>query len=299
MRTNGITLASILAVGLLLGSSVTSCSSQEAPSGRAPAGPPKLATPPQAGDRYTNPKDGSVLVWIPGGEFTMGSNNGDDDEKPPHKVKVKGFWLGVHEVTNKQYAPFFATGEVPEPLHWEEKGFNDPRQPVIGIIWESAVAYCEWAGARLPTEAEWEYAAAGGKQLEYPTATGEISHDLANYGGVGGKDRRDGPMPVGSFPPNPFGLYDMAGNAWEWTCGIYKKYPYKADGSFENFDADQREMMVLRGGCWHFSALYCRTAHRRRFASHLTYDYAGFRVAMDGDTSKTAPTAASPSSPGK
>jgi formylglycine-generating enzyme required for sulfatase activity len=232
--------------------------------------------------KITNSKDGSVLVWIPGGDFTMGSNKGDDDEKPPHKIKVKGFWLGMYEVTNKQFEPFYELGEVPEPLHWGEKGFNDPNQPITGITWETATAYCQWAGLRLPTEAEWEYAAAGAKQLEYPTSTGAISHDLANYRGIGGKDRWEGPAPVGSFPPNPFGLFDMAGNAWEFTCSIWKPYPYEGAGR-ENFDQDNREMMVLRGGSWGFSEQYCRTARRRRFASHLTYDFAGFRVAKDGE----------------
>jgi len=290
-------LISMFVIGLSLPAGITSCAPNESGSHQTGKWSPDGGRPPRPGDEYTNPKDGSVLVWISGGEFTMGSDKGDDDEKPPHKVRIKGFWLGKYEVTNKQFAPFFDLGETPEPLHWEENGFNDPNQPIIGIVWESAAAYCEWAGLRLPTEAEWEYAAAAGtKQFEYPTATGAISHDLANYRGVEGKDRWEGPAPVGSFPPNPFGLLDLAGNAWEWTSTIYKKYPYANDR--ENL-AQEREMQVMRGGSWGYSASYCRAARRRRFASHLTYDFAGFRVAMDGETSQTTAASPVPSSPSK
>jgi formylglycine-generating enzyme required for sulfatase activity len=279
-------VTSILTVGLLSCIGATSCSSAEPGSAKSPAASPKSGLAPAAGDKFTNTKDGSVLVWIPGGEFTMGSNSGDDDEKPLHKVKVKGYWLGLYEVTNKQYAQFLAECNEREPWYWNEKGYNDPKQPVVGMTWEEVFAYCEWAGLRLPTEAEWEYAAAGGKQLEYPTATGAISHDLANFRGVGGKDRWEGPAPVGSFPSNPFGLFDVAGNAWEYTSTIYKPYPYTNDR--ENLVEDNREMMVLRGGSWGFSERYCRTTARRRFASHLTYDFAGFRVAKSGEPASAA-----------
>jgi len=293
MFTGRLALAPVFAVGLLFCSVTTSGSSEETRSPQPPKGSPNGGGAPVAGDKYTNPQDGSVLVWIPGGEFTMGSNNGDDDEKPPHKVEVKGFWLGMYEVTNKQYAKFLEASNGREPWYWDEKGYNDPNQPVVGITWEEASAYCEWAGLGLPTEAGWEYAAAGGKQFEYPTATGAITRDLANYRGVGGKDRWEGPAPVGSFPPNPFGLFDMAGNAWEYTSTIYKPYPYTADR--QNLVQDNREMMVLRGGSWGFSEPYCRTARRRRFASWLTYDFAGFRVARTGETSKTETASPAPS----
>jgi len=225
------------------------------------------------------------MAFIPGGEFVMGSDKGDEDEKPAHKVKIKGFWLGIHEVTNKQFRRYIEeTGEY-HPLFWDEDGYNDPNQPVVGITWLQASGYCEWAGLRFPTEAEWEYAAAGGKQLEYPTATGEINRDLANYRGVEGRDKWDGPSPVGSFPPNPFGLFDMAGNAWEFTSTVYKPYPSGAEGSRENLKK-KRRMQVMRGGSWGFSVAYCRTTRRHRFESHLTYDYAGLRVACDFDAGK-------------
>lgn len=240
---------------------------------------PELARPPEAGEEYANPTDGSTLVWIPGGEFLMGANDGQDDEKPQHKVRVEGFWLAKHEVTNAQYRAFLKVTRRTEPPYLDNPAFNEPDMPIIALTWQDAHAYCEWAKARLPTEAEWEYAATGGKQLKYPTATGAIGHDLANYGGVEGRDHWDGPSPVGSFPPNPFGLFDMAGNAWEWTSSHFMKYPYSPSDGREDA-SDTRALRVMRGGCWHFSAPYCTTHYRRRFASHLRYDYAGLRIAL-------------------
>ncbi len=234
---------------------------------------------PQSATEYTNPTDGSVLLWIPGGTFTMGSEYGDADEKPLHSIAVTGFWLAKHEITNRQFALFLKATKKRKPMFWNAEGFSDPQQPVVGMSWQVAKAYADWAGLRLPTEVEWEYAAAAGRQLRYPTATGAMSHDLANYHGTEGKDIWDGPAPVGSFPPNPFGLHDMAGNAWEWTSTLYKPYPYVATDGREDTEKS-RGIRVMRGGSWHFTEKYMTTTFRRRFASHLEYDYVGLRVAM-------------------
>jgi iron(II)-dependent oxidoreductase len=217
----------------------------------------------------------------------MGTDNGAEDEKPRHQVAVSGFWLGKFEVTNRQYAKYLeGDPEARRPMYWDDSRFNAPDQPVVGVTWKEAREYCTWAGLRLPTEAEWEYAAAAGRQLAYPTATGEISSDLANTLGTGGRDRWEFTSPVGSFPPNPFGLYDMAGNAWEWTSSAFADYPYASSDGREEDKAGS--LRVLRGGSWHSTPDYCRSAARHRFASHLRYDYAGFRVAGSGDGTSRA-----------
>jgi len=249
---------------------------------------PELGRPPEAGEEYTNPTDDSVLVWIPGGEFLMGETDGAEDEAPRHKVRVEGFWLGKFEVTNSQYARFLQAVDRKEPGYWDDEDYNKPDLPVVAVTWQDAHAYCEWAGLRPPTEAEWEYAASGGKQLKYPTSTGAITHDVANFHGTGGRDTWEGPSPVGGFPPNPLGLYDLAGNAWEWTSTFYKPYPYSSTDGREDTSKD-RGVRVMRGGTWHFSAEYCRTRFRRRFHSHLRYDYAGIRVALTKVEPKAEP----------
>jgi formylglycine-generating enzyme required for sulfatase activity len=239
----------------------------------------------------TNAADGSVLVWIPGGEFTMGSADGDADEMPVSRLRVEGFWLGQKEVTNAQFARFLEAKGGRQPLLWDDPRFSQPDQPVAGVGWSSAVAYCTWAGLRLPTEAEWEYAAAGARQLRYGTATGQIDHDLANYDGTGRFS--DLAAPVGSFPPNPFGLHDMAGNVFEWTSSLWLPYPYNAADGRET--PETRGFRVMRGGCWHWGDFDCRVSTRHRHQSHLQYDYVGLRVAKTASESDAAALPAPPS----
>ena len=247
---------------------------------------PQLGREPKQGDHYVNPKDGYVMVWIPSGEFYMGNNKGDKDERPKHKVEVEGFWLGKYELTNAQYARFLQTADQWHKTPFlEEKEYNSPKQPVAGIRFYDAIAYCQWANLRIPTEAEWEYAACGGKQMKYPTRNGRISHSLANFLGKKGRDKWvDRPAPVGSFPSNPFGLFDMAGNVWEWTSSLYQYYPYNAGDGRENMHA--RDYRVLRGGSWGFPKNYCKTTHRKYFDMHLRYDYAGMRLVKDFHTKR-------------
>jgi formylglycine-generating enzyme required for sulfatase activity len=237
-------------------------------------------------------------VWVPGGEFVIGSEDGGEDERPPAPVKVAGFWMGKREVTYAQYAAFLKAnpGRL-EPFYWNDPRYAQANLPVIGLTWNDARAYCVWAGLRLPTEREWEYAAAGAKQLRYPTATGEMSADLAACR----DDAQHKPTqlaPVGSYPPNPFGLFDLAGNAWEFTDTLYRKYPYDGADGRESTDGDDG-LVVLRGGAWNFPFRHCRTSSRHYFAKHLRYDFAGMRVAASAAEIelKTPPQTATQASP--
>lgn len=231
----------------------------------------------------TNAVDGSVLIWIPGGNYEMGSRNGDPDETPVTSVDVPGFWIAKYEVTNEQYGRFLAETERKHPRFWEDTAYSKPNQSVVGVRWLDAAAYCKWAGVRLPTEAEWEYVAKGHRQLEYPTATGTMSTNAAAYYDGKSQEALKAPAPVGQFKPNPFGVHDMAGNAWEWTSSLYEPYPYTSDVAESQHSKENRVFRVMRGGAWCFPSTYCRSTHRHRFQQHLTYDFAGIRVAMSGD----------------
>jgi formylglycine-generating enzyme required for sulfatase activity len=261
--------------------------------------PPADAKP---GDTWTNRVDGSEMVLIPGGEFQMGSpeGQGEDDEHPQHRVRVDSFWLGKYEVTNAQWKKFVdanpewgVDGEKAAEYggsgylsDWD--GDTPPARrenyPVVYVSWYAARDYCAWAGLRLPTEAEWEYAAQGGKGYEYGTVSGKLSHAQANYSGTGNRDKWDGLAPVGQFPANPFGIYDLCGNVWEWCSSEYKPYPYRAEGGREeiptNIDKNVNMPRVARGGSWIYDVAN-NTRARRRFynAPASTIDNYGLRCA--------------------
>ncbi|NCO95896.1 MAG: hypothetical protein COZ06_00625 [Armatimonadetes bacterium CG_4_10_14_3_um_filter_66_18] len=232
-----------------------------------------------AGEVRTNPADGAEMIWIPAGTFSMGQ---EGVTTPVHQQTVAGFWLYRSEVTNAQYGQFMqATGHA-APYFWNNSTFNGAQQPIVGVTWFDAKAYAEWAGSRLPTEAEWEYAARGGQQFEYATSTGQLSHDLANYDDYydkAGVDQWYYASPVGSFPANPFGVYDMSGNVWEWCSSIYMSYPYSATDGRENMQ-NTFSSRVLRGGSYYTDSYYLRCATRYDYSPGKHYAvYVGFRCA--------------------
>jgi len=306
------------------------------------------------------------MVWVPGGEFTQGAVAGDQHamshEKPAHKVAVDGFFMDIHEVTNKQFAAFVdATGYVTiaeREIDWEEmkkqlpEGTPKPHDsimqpgslvfkktkekvpnlydfsqwwkwtiganwkmpdgpgssiagrdmdPVVHIAYHDALAYCEWAGRRLPTEAEWEYAARGGQEngtyfwgsdesvLTKMANTWNGEFPFANSK-LDGFERR---APVKTYPPNKFGLYDMAGNVWEWTSDWYNTGYYEElsktgiavnpNGAATAFNASNAyaKEKVMKGGSFLCNASYCASYRiSARMASSLdsSLEHLGFRT---------------------
>ncbi|MCZ6679725.1 MAG: formylglycine-generating enzyme family protein [Candidatus Poribacteria bacterium] len=223
-------------------------------------------------------KDGAEMVLIPAGEFQMGSDEGKDHEKPVHTVYVDAFYIDVYEVTNAQFQKFVeATGHRKPLPFYDKPKYNQPNKPVIGISWESARDYSEWAGKRLPTEAEWEKAARGGLEGQrYPWGD-SINPDQANYG-----HNVEQPTPVGSYPPeNSYGLYDMMGNVGEWCADWYRPDYYQNSPKRNPTGASSGgpgELRVVRGGHYGLGAEWFSNASRRYSSDGRSYNH-GFRCA--------------------
>ncbi len=187
---------------------------------------------------------------VTAGEFTMGSDSGDNDEKPPHQVYLDAFYMDTYEVTNASYRACVQAGWCKKPNNTDH--YDNPdyaNHPVVYVDWNQASAYCEWRGSSLPTEAQWEKAARGTDGRTYPWGEG-IDCNRANYGVcVEAIDTTE----VGSYVNgvSPYGLYDMAGNVWEWVSSLYEPYPYEATDGREDLSAGGDR--VLRGGTWYIT----------------------------------------------
>jgi formylglycine-generating enzyme required for sulfatase activity len=211
----------------------------------------------------TKPPEGS-MVSIPAGEFTMGSQDGDADERPAHKVQVNAFSMDVYEVTVRQYAEFLRAEGFNSPLDW--KTMNQPthqKYPVANVDWADAAAYCKWAGKRLPTEAEWEKAARGTDGRLYPWGNDPPTPLHANYGKTGSHNY-EALAPVGTFEngKSPYGIYDMAGNVWEWVSDWYDTDYYKNSPQQNPEGPPTGGFKVIRGGAWNTSARNLRSSDR-------------------------------------
>jgi len=231
-------------------------------------------------------KDEVPMVLIPDGEFLMGNIDHwlfvPDDDKPVHTVYIDAFYMDIYEVTNAQYKKFTdATGHR-MPSYWNDSTYNALNHPVVGVSWDDAVAYCKWADKRLPTEAEWEKAARGGLTgKKYPWGD-TITHDNANYYDTGGKDIWNGTVPVGSFAPNGYGLYDMAGNVSEWCADWYNAGYYTISPKLNPTGPSSGQYKVLRGRGWDTATeIYLNTAVRSYSnPTSISISY-GFRCVMD------------------
>jgi formylglycine-generating enzyme required for sulfatase activity len=240
-----------------------------------------------------NPKDGLEYIWIPPGTFEMGCVPRDDDcyaeERPAHRVTLShGFWLGRTEVPVYAYEKFTAaTGRAmpEEPGSGNMPGYNDgwrkKNHPMVKVTWDEAEAFCGWSGGRLPTEAEWEYAARGGVEgFKYPWGN-DRTHDQANYWRTGGQDHWRYTAPVASFPPNAFGLYDMAGNVYEWAADWFSEDYYAASPAADPRGPHSGRLRVARGGAGFINPAVLRISTRLRSAPETRNVSVGLRCAAD------------------
>ncbi len=235
-----------------------------------------------------NPKDGLEYVWIPPGKFQMGCVPGDDgcrsDEKPRHRVEItKDFWMSRTEVTVAAYKRFVeaTSHEMPPQAPSFNPSWGKEDHPIVNVSWDDADAYCKWAGGRLPTEAEWEYAARGGRgDLKYPWGNKLTRYD-ANSRGTGGQDAWTNTSPVESFPPNAYGLYDMAGNVWEWCADFHAKDYYSSSPAQDPQGPPSGKVRVLRGGSWNFDPEDLRTSYRVRYLPVYGSYSIGFRCTRE------------------
>ncbi len=228
-----------------------------------------------------------ILVAIPGSWFLMGSDKGQDCEKPIHRVWVDSFLLAATQVTNEQYARFLASTGATSPPFWNDPKFNHPQQPVAGPSWYEAVRYCEWLtqqtgrAFRLPTEAEWECAARGGlEQKQFPWGD-DAPQSRPNYA----TRWQTGPEPVAQYPRNAFGLYDIGDNVHEW-CSDWYDPNYYAISPERNPQGPEQcpskpERKSSRGGSWRHHIKVARCSARSSIPPEFQYADYGFRVACD------------------
>lgn len=224
-------------------------------------------------------KDGMVLVYVPAGEFLMGTVGGRDDEIPQHLVSLDAFWLDQTEVSNGMYARCIQDGACTPLAHPRVDMEEHPNFPVQGVAWQQAVAYCEWAGRRLPSEAEWEKAARGGDSRLYPWGNEVPNSELANFRKFYGDVIDVGSLPAGA---SPYGALDLAGSVYEWVSDWYGADYYQQSPDQNPTGAETGIQRVLRGGAWNSGIDNLRSANRF-WAFPGRNDFDGFRCALSAD----------------
>jgi len=248
------------------------------------------------GSSWERPADGMIMMYIPEGEFEMGSNDGREDERPVHSVYLDAFWMDQTEVTNKKFEKCVQVGACSQPRGTFFGNSEYENHPVSYVNWNDAQSYCSWAGSRLPSEGEWEKAARGGLVgKKYPwgdefdcTLTNADDETVLDWWTVPGGPYCDGydrTAPVGSYQPNGYGLYNMAGNVTEWVADWYDNDYYFSSSQKNPTGPSSGERRVLRSGTWHGNDINGVSAHRSASRSKaeppFSSTYIGFRCARD------------------
>jgi len=229
-------------------------------------------------------KDGMMLLYIPAGEFTMGSDVSEDDEKPIHTVYLDAFWIDKTEVTNVMYSKCVqdsvcdtptSINSVRHEIYFGDSRFYD--YPVIYMDWSMAKTYCTWAGRRLPTEAEWEKAARGDDRRIYPWGNTIMGNNLLNYNYLIGDTTKVGEYLNGA---SPYGGLDMAGNVWEWVSDWYDDTYYANSPPINPLGPEFGTNRVLRGGSWRNPSKNVSSSFRIAYPPNESYNNFGFRCAV-------------------
>jgi formylglycine-generating enzyme required for sulfatase activity len=219
------------------------------------------------------------MVLIPEGPFWMGSENWFSWESPKHRIWLSAFEIASTAVTRREYEKFLTDSGNAEPAGWRERSFSDPDQPVVGVSWFSAIAYCEWLSKkegqmyRLPTEAEWEKACRGGLDgAEYAWGN-EPPDNIAYFGGDW-----SGPRRVAQWSPNGFGVFNMGDNVHEWCLDWYAEGYYAVSPDRNPTGPEKGTRRVSRGGSWRHQIKASRAAHRSSLPPQFAYTDYGFRL---------------------
>ena len=247
------------------------------------------------GETMISSLDGMTLVYIPPGEFNMGSISANPDEIPVHTVQLDGYWLDRTEVSNAMFTSFLnSAGNRLEggtnwlnplnPLVWiyEKDGRwqtlpGKEKYPIVGVSWYGANAYCEWAGRHLPTEAQWEYAARGVDSRRFPWGNDDLNCDHARFLGCGNTPIEVESLPLGS---SPFGVFDLAGNVAEWVNDRYAADYYQQSPRLNPTGPMNGYYRVIRGGYWGSAYIALQTAHRDWAGADERSEGIGFRCAL-------------------
>ena len=233
---------------------------------------------PTPGMTIANDKDGLKYVWIPPGTFKMGCSRGDsqckDIEKPAHRVAIsKGFWMAQTEVTVGAYKRFAAAGRQMPSAPSFNSGWGNDAMPIVEVNWDDATAYCTWAGGRLPTEAEWEYAARAGSTEARYGPLDEVAWYKQNSGGQA--------HVVAQKRANTFGLFDMLGNVREWVSDWYGEDYYQGRPASDPQGPGSGLNRVVRGGSWGYLSRYVRASNRYGNNPGFRNDAVGFRCVKE------------------